>query len=85
MCVVNKYYAKDPKYYKIENLLSKLVNDYGKKFQSFEKLCAWKLVFMEGVFNNKSVEIINWRVTNYLRKKLNIIENMDIDSLKYLN
>ena len=83
MCVVNKYCVKDPRFYKTQKILSKHVIDYGKKFQSFKIIFAWKLLFMEGVFIFKSDKINILRVTNYL-KKLIFLENVDIDSVIYL-
>ena len=40
MCVVDKYCVKDPKFYKIQNILNRHVNEYGKKFHSFKFKCA---------------------------------------------
>ena len=81
MCVVNKCCVKDPKFYKVENKLDKHFSDYGKKFQLFKTISVSELLIMDAVFSNKSDGINNLRVTNYLMKKLIVIENVGIDSL----
>ena len=84
MCLAIKYCVKDPNFYRIENTLYNHVSDYGKKFQLFKMKCLCKLVFMGAVYNFKSDGITNLRLTNYSIKKLITIENVDIDSLIYL-
>ena len=45
MCIIDRYYAKDPKVGEIKKIYRKYVEEHNRKFNFFYKTCKWKLHF----------------------------------------
>ena len=84
MSVVNRYSITNPDFLNIDNIKKYYILDYIKKFEFYLIAFKWKLHFSYTIVSVISDTWYNFSTSYFVLSKLNIMSNVDINSLIYL-